>query len=63
MRTLSAVRWMLILAVAAAAGCGQKGPLYLPQHKTKVVTHSSSSSSSSSAASASQTSSSSSSTP
>jgi len=39
MRTTAAIRWMLIAAVLAAAGCGQKGALYLPEKKTKVVTH------------------------
>ncbi|GEM_PF-1754002 len=36
---------LAILAILAAggcilaAGCGQKGPLYLPERKAKVVTH------------------------
>jgi predicted small lipoprotein YifL len=29
---------LLALAVLAAAGCGQKGPLYLPDKNAKVVT-------------------------
>ena len=32
------VRLLLVLAVLAAAGCGQKGPLYLPDKVGKVVT-------------------------
>ena len=32
-------RWLLVAAVAlAAGGCGQKGPLYLPDKNAKVVT-------------------------
>ena len=32
-------RWLLIAAVAlVAGGCGQKGPLYLPDKNAKVVT-------------------------
>ncbi|HUN73742.1 MAG TPA: lipoprotein [Steroidobacteraceae bacterium] len=39
MRTTTTIRWMLVAAMLAAAGCGQKGALYLPEKKTKVVTH------------------------
>ena len=31
-------RLLLALAVLAAAACGQKGPLYLPDKNAKVVT-------------------------
>ncbi|HVP34701.1 MAG TPA: lipoprotein [Steroidobacteraceae bacterium] len=31
-------RLLLALAVLAAAGCGQKGPLYLPDKNATVVT-------------------------
>ncbi|HTX25038.1 MAG TPA: lipoprotein [Steroidobacteraceae bacterium] len=40
---------LAIGASLAAAGCGQKGPLYLPEQKAKVVTHPASASASSSA--------------
>jgi predicted small lipoprotein YifL len=35
---MSGGRLLLALAVLAAAGCGQKGPLYLPDKNAKVVT-------------------------
>jgi predicted small lipoprotein YifL len=31
-------RWLLLAAVALLGGCGQKGPLYLPDKPAAVVT-------------------------
>jgi predicted small lipoprotein YifL len=35
---LTALRTVLGIAALAALGCGQKGPLYLPDHNGSVVT-------------------------